>query len=94
MTVERTGPVDPIGRYLKTQKTEKVVKKQEGDSITLSEEAKFRAELHKSIELVKQAPDIRQDRVEEIRKKLEDPSYIDDKVIEVVADRVLKMFGL
>ncbi|MEM5947072.1 flagellar biosynthesis anti-sigma factor FlgM [Spirochaetia bacterium 38H-sp] len=94
MTIDRTGPIDPINKYLKTQKTERVVKKSEGDSVSISQEAVRRAEFHKAVETVKATPDIRMDRVEEVKKKLEDPSYIDDTVIDVVADRILDVFGI
>ena len=34
------------------------------------------------------------DRVEEVKAKLQDPSYIDDKVKGEVADKIMDMFGL
>lgn len=94
MTIDRIGPVDPVSKLNKTENTSKVVKKDKTDSITFSDEARNMSEIYKATENVKKAPDVRMDRVEEVRKKLEDPSYIDSKVVEKVAEEVMDLFGL
>lgn len=94
MTIEGLGPVDPVSRYAKANKAAKVDKKDAADSIDVSPKAKVMGEIYKASEEVKKAPDIRMDRVEEVKKKLEDPNYINDKVVEAVADDVLELFGL
>jgi negative regulator of flagellin synthesis FlgM len=45
-------------------------------------------------EEVRSAPDIRMDRVAEIKAKLEDPNYIDDTVMGAVADSLMNLFGV
>ncbi|MBN2051443.1 MAG: flagellar biosynthesis anti-sigma factor FlgM [Spirochaetales bacterium] len=94
MTIDRIGPVDPVSKLNKTENTSKVVKKDKADSITFSDEARNMSEIYKATENVRKAPDVRMDRVEEVRKKLEDPSYIDSKVVEKVAEEVMDLFGL
>lgn len=94
MTIDRLGPIDPISKYNKAEKTSKPSKTQKKDSISFSAEAKSKAEVYKATEDVKMAPDVRQDRIEEVKRKLQDPSYIDDKVVEVVADRIMDLFDL
>jgi negative regulator of flagellin synthesis FlgM len=89
MTIEGIGPVDPITKYNRSEKPEKVEKDKKTDSINLSEEAKSKAEIYKATETAKNAGDIRWDKVEEVRKKLEDPNYISDDVIEVVAQKII-----
>ena len=94
MTIDRLGPVDPLGKYRnvsKTSRTSYVVGK---DTIDVSEEAKAKAELLKAEELVRSSPDIREDRVAEVKKRLEDPNYINDSVKGLVADRIMDMFGV
>ena len=92
MTIEGLGPVDPISKYNKTEKTSRPDKADKSDSITVSEEAKNMGELYKAAESVKSSPDVRQDKIAEIKEKLKDPSYIDDKVVESVADSIMEMF--
>jgi negative regulator of flagellin synthesis FlgM len=94
MTIEGLGPVDPVSKYNKTEKSEKPSKAQKNDSINVSAEAKSMGELYKAAENVKNSPDIRQDRVDEVREKLKDPSYINNKVIESVADSIMDMFDI
>ncbi|MFP4151496.1 MAG: flagellar biosynthesis anti-sigma factor FlgM [Alkalispirochaeta sp.] len=94
MTIERLGPVDPIQQYNKSDKVNKPQKSHSSDSISVSEEAKLRSEMMQAVDQVRNMPDIRQDRVDEIRAKLEDPSYIDERVIGAVADEIMAVFGL
>ncbi|MFA7566809.1 MAG: flagellar biosynthesis anti-sigma factor FlgM [Alkalispirochaeta sp.] len=94
MTIERLGPVDPIQQYNKSDKINKPQKSQSADSISVSDEAKLRSELMQAIEQVREMPEIRQDRVDEVRAKLQDPSYIDDRLLDEVADEILSSFGL
>jgi negative regulator of flagellin synthesis FlgM len=47
-----------------------------------------------ALESAKLAPDIRIDKVEEARRKLQDPTYPTQEVIESVADGILKTFGI
>ena len=94
MTIERLGPVDPVQRYNQTDKTQRSAPKAENDSIAFSEEAKSRAELLRVADQVRQAPDVRMDRVEEVKRKLQDPNYIDEVVVEHVAEQIMDMFSL
>lgn len=94
MTINRLGPIDPVSRYNKTGKTSKASKQEKADSINVSAEARSKAEVYKTMETVKASDDIRMDRVEEVKRKLEDPSYISDKVVESVADSLMDVFGL
>lgn len=94
MTIERISMPDPISKYTKAGKAGKVSRPQKSDSISVSEEAKNRAEVYKATETAKMAPSIRQDRVEEVKKKLEDPSYISKAVIEAVADKLVNYFEI
>lgn len=94
MNIERLGPVDPVNKLGKTNKTSKPIKPGEKDSISISNDAKTMAEVYQAVETVKASPDIRADRVEEVRRKLEDPSYINDKLLGDVADSIMDMFGI
>lgn len=94
MTIERLGPIDPIRKYNKAEPVRETMSRGEADSIQVSDEAKVRAELLHAIELAKDVPEIRHDRVAEVQRKLEDPSYIDNRIIEAVADEIVSLFDI
>ena len=94
MTIERLGPVDPLAKFNKAEKTSKQVAKEEKDSIVFSEEARLKAEIYHAAEEVRHSPEIREDRIAAIKAKLEDPTYMDDTVINSVADKIIDMFDL
>ncbi len=94
MTIERLGPVDPVQKFNKPEKVARPVARDTGDSISVSDEARLKAEILGAADEARAIPDIRQERVDEVRRKLEDPSYIDDKVISAVADELMSAFDL
>ena len=53
-----------------------------------------KAEVYSVTESAQKAPDVRLDRVEEVKKKLQDPSYMSDEIIEETAKRILESFDL
>jgi negative regulator of flagellin synthesis FlgM len=94
MTIDKLGPIDPVSKFNKTNKTGRINKKEKADSINISEDAKNMAEVYKATEEVKNSPDIRLERIEDIKKKLKDPNYINQKVLESVADKIMDSFGI
>lgn len=94
MTIDRIGPVDPLSRFNKTEKTVRSELKEKTDSIDVSSEAKKSAELLQTMESVKLAPDVREDRIAEVKARLEDPNYINDTVVDSVADKLMDLFGI
>ncbi len=94
MTVERIGPLDPASNVKKTDKPAKAKTKSEVDSINVSQEARSKSEVFKAMEVAKTAADVRLDRVAEVKRKLQDPSYPSQEVIEKTAEEILKSFGV
>ncbi|NOY07958.1 MAG: flagellar biosynthesis anti-sigma factor FlgM [Spirochaetes bacterium] len=94
MTVESIGPLDQISKVKKNSKPASSKNVKHKDSIHLSEEARAKSEIYKATEIAKQVPNVRMDKVEEARRKLADPSYINKKTVEIVADKILESFGL
>ena len=86
MTVERIGPLDPASNIKKSEKPSRLKAKSDVDSINVSPEARSKAEVFKAAEAAKNAPDVRIDRVEELKRKLQDPSYPSQEVIEKAAE--------
>ena len=94
MTIERIGPMDPVQSFKKTKGPEKPKKGEGTDSISLSQEAKSKAEVYQATEMAKNAPAIRWELVEAAKKKLQDPNYISEKVVDTLAERLMEYFEI
>ena len=94
MTINRIDPIDPIQPGKKTNRSGDVNSSAKTDSISLSSEAVEKGELYRAIELASAAPDVRADRIAELREKINDPNYINDTIIKATADKIMDAFGL
>jgi len=90
MTIDKLGSINPLQHYNRPEKAVKSASKGDQDSISVSSEARAMGELYQVSEIVKNTDDIRLDRIEEVRRKLEDPSYMNDAVINIVADKIME----
>ena len=88
MTIDRLNSMDPIRDPQKPSSGGKP-EKARGDSIAISSDASEKGDLFRAIELAKAAPDQRTDRIAELKAKIDDPSYIDDAVLSMTADRIV-----
>ena len=94
MTIDRIGQMDPIQPKRNIGRNNPVEGTGKTDSINLSQEAKDKAEVYQVIELIKSAPDLDDARIAELRQKINDPSYLNEKVIGATADKIISaMFG-
>ncbi len=57
MTIDRLGPVDPVAKYNKTNKSAKVSRQAPKDSVAVSEEARKQAALQQIAEAVRSTPE-------------------------------------
>lgn len=94
MTIDRLGGIDPLKNVNSTQKAHRVSGTAPSDSISLSSEAKELSEAYFAMEAAKAAPDVRADRVAAVMEKLKDPSYVNEAVVDMVADRLMDVFGV
>jgi len=94
MTIDRIGSIDPIQPGKKPGRASQVNESNRADSINISSQAQEKAELLRIQEMAAAAPDIRADRVAELKEKINDPSYINDKVMNATADKLIDaLFG-
>jgi negative regulator of flagellin synthesis FlgM len=94
MMIDRIGSIEPIQPGKKSGRTNQVNEAPKADSISISSEAVEKAEQLRVLELVKASPDARSSRVEELRAKINDPSYINDKILNATADKIIDaLFG-
>jgi len=94
MTIDRVGPIDPIQPGKRPGRTGQVQESPKSDSISISSEAQEKAELLRVQELVATAPDVRSERVAELKEKINDPAYLNDSLIDATASKLLDaLFG-
>jgi negative regulator of flagellin synthesis FlgM len=62
-------------------------------TVNISKIAANREDFLRALEIVKaaDAPDIRADRVAELKAKINDPAYINESLIKLTADRVVDL---
>ena len=90
--------VDGINRVDNNSKINKVSKKNEtsssSDVAEISSEAKQMADIQKAKVAVDKSPDVRQDKIEEVKAKLESGAYDNEEVMNKVAEKIMKALGL
>lgn len=94
MTINKIGASDPINNINKNDKVQQKQPTSSQDSIKVSKSAIDKSELIKASNIAKNAPDIRADRVADVKAKLADPNYINQAVINSVAEKIMEDFGL
>lgn len=93
--IDKIGGINPLNNVQSTRRTNESVKSNFGvDSISVSKEAKEMAEMYYMNQVAAETPDVRADRIAEIKAKIQDPSYLNDAVIASAADRIMESFGL
>ena len=94
MTIDRVGPIEPIQPGKKPGRVGQVNDSPKADSISISSEAQERAELLRAQELVAAAAEVRAERVAEMKEKINDPSYLNDQIINATANKLIDtLFG-
>lgn len=95
MMIDKIGGINSLNNVQNTHRINGTDNVSAGaDSINVSDEAKEMAEVYYMKQVAASTPDVRADRVAEIREKIKDPSYLNDAVINSTADRIMTSFGL
>jgi negative regulator of flagellin synthesis FlgM len=89
MTIDRISSLEPIQPGKKPGRTNEVRTAPQTDSISISSEAIEKAEILRAMDIVAASPEIREDRVAELKAKINDPTYINDKVLNATAERLI-----
>jgi negative regulator of flagellin synthesis FlgM len=89
MTVDRIGHIDPIQPGKKPGRAESAWESDRTDSIDLSSEARKKAEIYQIMELIKSAEETGEARIAELREKINNPSYINEQVLNATADNII-----
>jgi negative regulator of flagellin synthesis FlgM len=94
MKVQGLNGVEPVQTLRKTAGLEKSAEGIAPEStVSISKTAVNREEFLRALEIVKaaEAPDVRADRVAELKAKINDPAYINESIIKLTADRVVDL---
>ncbi len=90
MDIDKIGPVKNYNGYNKVNKKNPSKDINLSDSVNISKEALDMAETSRIMDIVKSAPDIRTDKINEIKAKINNPDYINKEVIDKVAEKILE----
>ncbi|MEE1165663.1 MAG: flagellar biosynthesis anti-sigma factor FlgM [Treponema sp.] len=87
--------INALNNVQGTKRTSQTQKSSFGsDSISVSAEAKEMAEIYYMKQVAAETPDVRADRIAEVKAKLQDPNYFNSERIASAADRIMESFGL
>ena len=88
-SINNVSQVNNVQNLRKNENVSKVP--QDVDSIEVSSEAR---ELYYMEKVAKETPDVRADRIAEIKEKIKDPNYLNDTIINSAADKFLSALGI
>lgn len=90
MVIDKIGNINNITETKKNKPVPGIKEDSRGDSIQISTEGKQAAETARNIQIIKETPDIRADRVKEIKARIDNGTYDFDnnKILEMVADKI------
>lgn len=91
MSINKINSVNGVNEYAKMNSASQAGKTSIKDSVSISNEALNRSEQKRIIEMIKSAPDVRVDRIAEVKAKLAaNPNYFDDvAVVSETADKLM-----
>ena len=89
------GRVNALNNVQNTKRSSSTEKSTFGeDSISVSQEAREKATEYYMNQVAAETPDVRADRIAEVKAKLQDPNYLNSAVIASAADKLMESFGL
>ena len=90
--VNNVTQLNNVQNIRKTENSAKV--NSETDSISVSKEAVQMAEAYYLDKVASETPDVRADRIAEVKAKIKDPNYLSDAVIMSTAEKFMTSVGL
>lgn len=95
MMIDKISGVSPLNNVQNAKRTNSTESfKSAPDSINVSEEAKEAARAYYLNQVAEETPDVRADRIAEVKEKLRDPNYLNAAVISATAERIMASYGL
>ncbi|MCQ2589880.1 MAG: flagellar biosynthesis anti-sigma factor FlgM [Treponema sp.] len=95
MMINGVNNVTQLNNVQNIRKTDNSAKvRAESDSISVSKEAVEKAEAYYMEKVAAETPDVRADRIAEVKAKIKDPSYLSNAIIQSAAEKLMTSFGL
>ncbi len=93
MSIDKINSISKLLKISNNSSTRKNENSQKLDKVEISSAAKQKyAEEHRMIDIIKNAPDIRQKKVNELKSKIANNNYINDELINELAERIINSF--
>lgn len=93
--IDKIGGLNPLNNVQNIRKTDSAAKvSSQTDSISVSKEAVEKAEAYYLDKVAAETPNVRADRIAEVKAKIKDPFYLSDEVILSTAEKVMSGFGI
>lgn len=92
--ISKVSGIDKIVNTSQTKPSPKIDTSENMDKVNLSDEAKRMADIQRTIDIVKNSPDVRLDKVAEAKKLIESGEFSNKDIIDQVADKILKNMGM
>lgn len=93
--IDKIGGLNPLNNVQNIRKTDNAAKvSSQTDSISVSKEAVEKAEAYYLDKVAAETPNVRADRIAEVKAKIKDPSYLSDEVILSTVEKVMSGFGI
>ena len=95
MNIDRINGLNKVFQSNKKNPVKQSKAAGQKDSVSLSPEALLNAEAARISEIAKASPDIRHDRVAELKAKIDDPTYYNDEgLLSQLARNISESLGL
>jgi negative regulator of flagellin synthesis FlgM len=94
MTIDRIGSINPIQSDNKPGRVNQPAKAGNADSISLSPEAIAKSDFFHTVKVVSAVPDVRIDFVADLKKRMGDPNYLNDTVLNGIAEGIMDQSDL
>ena len=94
MGIDKIQNVNFNNGYNKINKNKSLNKTSSSDSVNISEEAINKAETSKIMDIVKNSPDIREDKVREAKENINNPDYINEAIAKSLADKIMDLLEI
>lgn len=95
MMIDKISGVNPLNNLQNTKRTNNVsTVNTSSDEISISNEARALADAYYLDKVAKETSDVRENLVEAIKQKIQDPNYLNDATIAATADQILSAYGL
>ncbi len=93
MMIDKVSGINAVNNIQQSKRTEPTQNIRAGnDSISVSDEAKALADAYYLNKVADETPDVREELIEQIKAKIQDPNYLSADTISATADRILASY--